>query len=120
MALHYEDSTVVIHSFVVGPWDNNVSVVRCRETGEALVVDAANEHEMLLDTCRALGVRSIVETHGRADHFQALPALREAGHELAVAPEDAAMLPSYNQVIGDDEVLRVGRARPGPTSATSR
>ncbi len=109
MVPHYEDSAVVVHRFVVGPWDNNVFVVRCRQTGEALLVDAANEHEMLLETCRSLGVRSIVETHGHADHIQAVPALREAGYEVAIAPEDAVMLPSYDRTIGDDEVLRVGR-----------
>ena len=29
--------------------DNNVFVLRCRETGEAVLLDAANEHERLLD-----------------------------------------------------------------------
>ena len=37
---------------VVGPVDNNVFVIRCRHTGEAVLLDAANEHEMLLDLCR--------------------------------------------------------------------
>lgn len=111
MALHYEDSAVEIHRWVVGPFDNNVFVVRCRETGDALLVDAANEHEMLLDICRELGVRKIVETHGHADHIQAVPALRDAGYEVAVAPEDAAMLPSYDLMIGDGEPIDVGRVR---------
>ena len=60
--LHYEDSQVVIHKIVVGPYDNNVFVVQCRETGDALLVDAANEHEQLLELCQSLGVRQIVET----------------------------------------------------------
>jgi hypothetical protein len=30
---------------VVGPVDNNVFVLRCRETGDAVLLDAANEHE---------------------------------------------------------------------------
>lgn len=111
MALHYEDSSAEIHRFVVGPYDNNVFVLRCRSTGEALLVDAANEHELLLDTCRALGVRFVVETHGHADHIQAVPALRDAGYEVAVAPQDASMLPSYDLVLEDDAVLTVGRLR---------
>ena len=74
--MHYEDEQVEIHKVVVGPLDNNVFVVRCRQSGEALLVDAANEHEQLLQLCRDLGVRKVVETHGHWDHIQAVPQLR--------------------------------------------
>ncbi len=111
MALHYRDSAAEIHRFVVGPYDNNVFVLRCRATGDALLVDAANEHDLLLESCAALGVRSVVETHGHADHVQAVPALRDAGYEVAVAAADAAMLPSYDLLLDDDEVVEVGRLR---------
>ena len=47
--VHYSDTQVEITKTVVGPYDNNVFVVRCRATGDALLIDAANEHEMLLD-----------------------------------------------------------------------
>ena len=33
--------------------DNNVYVLRCKQTGEAVLIDAANEHEKLLELCRA-------------------------------------------------------------------
>jgi hypothetical protein len=36
--MHYEDEQVEIHKLVVGPLDNNVFVVRCRQTGEALLM----------------------------------------------------------------------------------
>jgi glyoxylase-like metal-dependent hydrolase (beta-lactamase superfamily II) len=111
--LHYEDSQVVIHKIVVGPYDNNVFVVQCRETGDALLVDAANEHEQLLELCQSLGVRQIVETHGHWDHIQAIPQLREAGYEVAVTAADAGMLPSYDLLLEDDMVLEVGRLRLG-------
>jgi glyoxylase-like metal-dependent hydrolase (beta-lactamase superfamily II) len=111
MTLHYEDAAAEIHRYVVGPYDNNVFVLRCKQTGEALLVDAANEHDLLLEACRTLGVRQVVETHGHSDHIQAVPALRDAGYEIAVAPEDAAMLPSYDLLLTDDEVLTVGRLR---------
>ncbi len=109
--LHYEDNRVVIRRSVVGPLDNNVFVVTCRETGESLLVDAANEHEQLLGLCRSLGVRQVVETHGHWDHIQAVPQLRDAGYEVAVTAADAAMLPSYDLVLGDDDVLEVGALR---------
>ena len=107
----WEDATCEVHRTVVGPMDNDVYVVRCRRTGDALLVDAANEHEMLLDVCRRLGVRQVVETHGHWDHIQAVPAIREAGYQVAVTAADAEMLPSYDLVLEDDAVIEVGRLR---------
>jgi glyoxylase-like metal-dependent hydrolase (beta-lactamase superfamily II) len=111
MALHYEDGQVTIHRFVVGPIDNNVYVVQCKSTGKSLLVDAANEHELLLECCRKLNVRQVLETHGHADHIQAVPALRDAGYEVSVAAADAAMLPSYDLILEDDTVITVGDLR---------
>lgn len=109
--MHYEDSQVEIHKTVVGPMDNNVYVVRCKETGDSVLVDAANEHELLLELCRTLGVRRVIETHGHWDHIQAVPQLRDAGYDVAVTAADAAMLPSYDTVLEDDTILEVGRLR---------
>jgi glyoxylase-like metal-dependent hydrolase (beta-lactamase superfamily II) len=94
---------------VVGPMDNNVYIVRCRRSGEAMLIDAANEHEALLDVCRRLGVVRVVETHGHWDHIQAVPAVREAGISVSVTAADAGMLPSYDLLLEDDDVLTVGR-----------
>ena len=109
--VHYRDTQVEITKTVVGPYDNNVFVVRCRATGDALLIDAANEHEMLLDLCRSLGVRKVVETHGHWDHIQAVTQMRDAGYSVAVTQADAAMLPSYDEILEDDEVLTVGHLR---------
>ncbi len=111
MALHYQDTQVEISRLVVGPYDNNVFVLRCRETGEAALFDAANEHEKLLDLCRATGVRQVLETHGHWDHIQAVPQLRDAGYSVAVTAQDANMLPSYDEILEDDTVVNVGRLR---------
>ncbi len=109
--LHYEDTQAEIHKVVVGPMDNNVYVLRCRETGDAVLIDAANEHERLLELCRDLGVRTVLETHGHWDHIQAVPAVRDAGYEVGVTAEDADMLDAYDYVIGDESVIDVGRLR---------
>ncbi|HLT69901.1 MAG TPA: MBL fold metallo-hydrolase [Acidimicrobiales bacterium] len=100
-----------IHKVVVGPLDNNVYVLRCTQTGEAVLLDAANEHDRLLDLCRRLGVRSVLETHGHWDHIQAVPELRDAGYQVHVTAEDADMLPSYDQLLEDESVVQVGRLR---------
>ena len=109
--LHLADSGFEIHKVVVGPVDNNVFVLRCTETGDALLIDAANEHEMLLELARSLGVRRIVETHGHWDHIGAVTELRDAGYSVGVTSQDADMLPSYDEVLDDDDVIEVGRLR---------
>jgi glyoxylase-like metal-dependent hydrolase (beta-lactamase superfamily II) len=111
MALHYSDDQAEITKVVVGPYDNNVYVVRCKQTGDAVLLDAANEHEKLLELCRTLGVRTVLETHGHFDHIQAIPQVRDAGYQVGVTAEDAAMLPSYDYLLEDDSVIEVGRLR---------
>ena len=108
---HFADSGIVVEKLVVGPFENNVYVVRCTRSGEAVIVDAANEHDLLLEVSRATGVRRVLTTHGHWDHVQAVTALRDAGIDVGVAAADAEMLPGYDFVIDDDEVLAVGDLR---------
>ena len=107
--MHLETSEAEIHRVVVGPMDNNVFVVRCKQTGDAVLLDAANEHDRLLELCQRLGVKKVLETHGHWDHIQAVPAVRDAGYEVGVTAEDASMLPSYDFVLEDGVVIPVGR-----------
>jgi len=109
--LFFEDSGLEIHKIVVGPMDNNVFVLRCTETGEGVLIDAANEHERLLDLCKNLGVKQVLETHGHWDHIQAVPHVREAGYSVFVTQEDAHMLDSYDEILEDDSVIEVGRLK---------
>ena len=111
--LHWADSRLEIHRTVVGSYANNVFVLRCRETGDAVLIDAANEHEQLLELCRRLGVRRVLETHGHWDHIQAVPAMREAGYDVGVMSADAPMLKDvgYDSFIDDAEIIEVGKLR---------
>jgi glyoxylase-like metal-dependent hydrolase (beta-lactamase superfamily II) len=109
--IDYQDTDVEVHRVVVGPVDNNVYIVRCRQTGDSMLIDAANEHDLLLDLCRDLGVRQVVETHGHWDHIQAVEAVRDAGIDVAVTRADAGMLPSYDLILEDESTLQVGRLR---------
>ena len=111
MTPHWADSRVEVYRYVVGPMDNNVFVIRCHETGDAVLLDAANEHEKLLELCESLGVQTVLETHGHWDHIQAVPAIRDAGYRVGIAAEDAAMLPSYDYILEDESVIEVGRLR---------
>jgi glyoxylase-like metal-dependent hydrolase (beta-lactamase superfamily II) len=113
MTLHFEDSQIEIHKLVVGPYDNNVFVLRCKESGDAVLLDAANEHEKLLELAKRLNVRRVLETHGHGDHIQAIPQMREAGYEVAVTAADAPRLKDvgYDVFIDGDQVIEVGRVR---------
>jgi glyoxylase-like metal-dependent hydrolase (beta-lactamase superfamily II) len=111
MTLHHEDARMEIHKVVVGPVDNNVFVLRCKRTGDAVLLDAANEHERLLELCQRLGVRTVLETHGHWDHIQAVPAVREAGYDVGVTQADAEMLDAYDYLIEDESVIEVGDLR---------
>ena len=109
--IDYQDTAVEVHRVVVGPVENNVYIVRCRETGDSLLIDAANEHDLLLELCRDLHVRQVVETHGHWDHIQAVEAVSDAGIDVAVTQADSGMLPSYDQILEDDSIVTVGRLR---------
>ena len=112
-SLHWVNADAEVHKVVVGPYENNVFVIRCKQTGEAVLIDAANEHELLLELCQSLGVRRVLETHGHWDHIQAVPAMREAGYEVAVTALDAPRLKDvgYDVFLDDKEVVEVGRVR---------
>lgn len=111
MTLLLADTGFEVHAVVVGPMDNNVFVVRCTETGDAVLIDAANEHERLLELCKALGVRRVIETHGHWDHIQAVPAVRDAGYDVGITAADSGMLDAYDDLLVDGEVVEVGRLR---------
>jgi glyoxylase-like metal-dependent hydrolase (beta-lactamase superfamily II) len=108
---HYDTSDVRVDKVVVGPYENNAYVVRCKGTGEAVLIDAANEHELLVPLCRELGVRRVLTTHGHFDHIQAVTAARDAGLDVGVAADDADMLPSYDFIIEDETEYAVGDLR---------
>src|SRR6202012_6208405 len=60
----------------VGPMDNNAYLVTCSATGETLLIDAANDAELLIDLVQryAPNVSLIVTSHQHFDHWQALGA----------------------------------------------
>ena len=107
----WSDAAAEVHRLVVGPVDNNVYIVRCRRTGVATLLDAANEHDRLLAVAQRLGVQSVLETHGHWDHIGAVEAVREAGIEVWVHTEDAGLLPSYDHLLDDDVDFAVGHLR---------
>lgn len=76
-----ETETARIHTFSVGAMDNNVYIVSCRATNEAVIVDAATDADRILrevSDCRPI---AILTTHGHLDH---IGAARQVADNLAI------------------------------------
>lgn len=87
---------VSIIKMSVGPMDNNAYIVTCANTGESVLIDAANDPELLVELVaeQAPKLELIVTTHQHFDHWQALEAVAEAtGAPTAVHQLDAEPLP---------------------------
>jgi glyoxylase-like metal-dependent hydrolase (beta-lactamase superfamily II) len=108
---HHLDSGVRIDKVVVGPYENNAYVVRCTNTGDAVLIDAANEHELLVPLSQSLGVRRVLTTHGHFDHIAAVTAARDAGLDVGIGRDDTDMLDTYDFVIDDEQEFSVGDLR---------
>lgn len=93
----------------VGPMDNNAYLLRCLETGEQLLVDAANEADRLLDVIGADGVGTVVTTHQHMDHWVALEeVLAATGARSLAHAADAEGLPVPPETVADGDQVRVG------------
>lgn len=74
---HYEGPDLIVRKIQVGNMDNNVYVLECPETHDALLVDGCFEAEKILAAAEGANIVGIVQTHGHMDHVQALPELKE-------------------------------------------
>jgi glyoxylase-like metal-dependent hydrolase (beta-lactamase superfamily II) len=103
---------VSIIKISVGPMDNNAYLVTCAETGVALLIDAANDPDLLVELVRehAPKLAMIVTTHQHFDHWQALEAVAEAsGAPTAAHPLDAEALPvKPSHLLSGGDTLSVG------------
>jgi glyoxylase-like metal-dependent hydrolase (beta-lactamase superfamily II) len=95
----------------VGPMDNDSYLLRCTETGEQLLVDAANDAETLLAQIGDAGLATVVTTHKHFDHVQALEPVVAATVATTVAhPVDAPEIPVPTQSpVEDGDTVAVGR-----------
>ncbi|HYT09106.1 MAG TPA: MBL fold metallo-hydrolase [Mycobacteriales bacterium] len=100
-----------ITKLAVGPMDNNSYLLRCRSTGEALLVDAANEGRRLLDLVGDAPLATVVTSHRHADHWQALREVVDATGARTVAhPLDAPGLPvPVEEQVEHGSTVPVGR-----------
>ncbi len=103
-----EGLEVEVRKLSVGPMDNNVYVLV--QDGQALLVDAANDAERILQAVADVEVATILTTHGHGDHWQALEEVATAtGAEVLHHRADDEMIPvAATRLVDGGEVLAVG------------
>jgi glyoxylase-like metal-dependent hydrolase (beta-lactamase superfamily II) len=93
--------------------DNNAYLVTCSETGETLLIDAANDAEDLVGLIRenAPKLALIVTSHQHFDHWQALRAVVDAtGAPTAAHEIDAGPLPvKPDRLLSHGETVQIGK-----------
>ena len=106
-----ELADLVVTKAAVGPMDNNAYLLRCRQTGDGLLVDAANDAGTLVGLVADVPLRLVVTTHRHRDHWQALAAVvRSTGAATVAHQADAAAIPvPTGRAVGDGDRLDVGR-----------
>ena len=101
---------VVISKLAVGDFDNNAYLLRCRSTGEQLLVDAAAEPQRLLDLIGPGGVVGVLTTHAHRDHWSALAdvlAATGAPHLAGAIDADDIDVPTDVR-LADGDTVRFG------------
>jgi glyoxylase-like metal-dependent hydrolase (beta-lactamase superfamily II) len=96
----------------VGPMDNNAYLVTCSHTGETLLIDAANDAQILLELIEkyAPKLSLIVTSHQHQDHWLALSEVAEAtGVPTAAHELDADPLPvKPDRILANGDTVEVG------------
>ena len=96
----------------VGPMDNNAYLVTCSQTGDTLLIDAANDPQILLELIgqNAPQLSLIVTSHQHFDHVQALEEVAKAtGAPTAAHRLDAEALPvKPDRILAQGDTVRIG------------
>lgn len=105
---------ITITKLSVGPMDNNAYLLVCKQTGEGVLIDAANDADRILalmaDGSAPTPVRTIITTHQHWDHHVALPDVaRATGARTAAGREDAPALPvPVDRPLDDGDTVPLG------------
>ncbi len=108
MTHHYEGDDLIVRKIRVGAMENNVYVLECPVTHDALLVDGCFEPELILEACDGANIVGIVQTHGHADHVQALPELVERlGVPVYAHPGEEYPVP-INRKVSEGDTIHFG------------
>ncbi|MEU9048475.1 MULTISPECIES: MBL fold metallo-hydrolase [unclassified Kitasatospora] len=100
---------LIITKVAVGPYDNNAYLLRCRATDEQLLIDAAADAPVLLETVGD-DLETVVTTHRHHDHWGALAeVVATTGARTAAGEHDAEGIDVPTELLlADGAELRVG------------
>lgn len=106
---------LTIAKLAVGPMDNNTYLLRCRATGEGVLIDAAAEPDRILELVGEAGLARVITTHRHQDHWQALAeVVGQTGARTVAHPDDSDELP----VSVDEPAVHGSRIPVGESSLT--
>ena len=102
---------LVITKASVGSMDNNAYFLRCPETGQTALIDAAAEPETLLAIVGDGPLGTIITTHQHQDHWSALE--RRGQGDAAPQPSQAPMTSTASRsrtdrAVGDGDRIEFG------------
>ncbi|GAA2011040.1 MBL fold metallo-hydrolase [Nakamurella flavida] len=104
---------ITVTKLSVGPMDNNAYLLVERDSGEAVLIDAANDVESIVAMIGAVPERrvtAVVTTHSHWDHREALAAVAErTGARLLAGAADVADIPETIDVpLGHGDTVAFG------------
>ncbi|WP_169945687.1 MBL fold metallo-hydrolase [Microbispora sp. H11081] len=101
---------LTISKIEVGDFGNNAYLLRCAETGDGVLIDAAAEPDRLLELIGDMPISAIVTTHRHRDHWMALEEVaRATGAQTIAHPLDAPELPvKVTREVGHGDRVTVG------------
>ncbi|MFA9445372.1 MBL fold metallo-hydrolase [Egicoccus sp. AB-alg6-2] len=104
------DGHLFVRKLAVEEMANNVYVIGCTVTGDALLVDVAARPDRLRHALEGFEPVAAVQTHGHWDHVRAWDGIRDdGGIEVWGHAGDAALFPrAVDRELSDGERLPVG------------
>ncbi|WP_062348522.1 MBL fold metallo-hydrolase [Herbidospora yilanensis] len=100
---------ITIAKMEVGDFGNNAYLIRCRETGDGMLIDAAAEPGRILELIGRQPISVIVTTHQHGDHWGALEeVVRATGATVVAGRDDAAALPVEARPVDGGDRVTVG------------
>ncbi len=108
---------MLVDSFPVGPLQCNCSIIACKETGEAAIIDPGGDPQQIIEAVKRhnLKVKYLLHTHAHFDHVLGSKAVKEAtGAQILLHSGDKLLydnLMKQGQLFGFDveEPLPVDR-----------
>ena len=108
MAHHYQGDDLIVRKVEVGTMENNTYYLECPETHQALLVDGCFDADAIVAAGEGAEVVAIVQTHGHADHVQALAELEHRlGVDVCAHPGDGYPV-SVDCPLSDGDLIRFG------------